>query len=43
MKPDEKYMMDFFRQPDDEMKFKPFDTKNFIPNFQGNVIPVMLW
>lgn len=43
MKPDEKYMMDSFRQPDDEMKFKPFDTKNFIPNFQGNVIPVMMW
>ena len=43
MKPDEKYMMDALRQPDDEMKFKPFNPDNFIPNLQNNVIPVMLW
>lgn len=43
MKPDEKYMMNSFRQSNDEIKFKPFDPNNFIPNFQKNIIPVMLW
>ena len=43
MKPDEKYMINSFRQSNDEIKFKPFDPNNFIPNFQKNIIPVMLW
>ena len=43
MKPDEKYMVNSFRQSNDEIKFKPFDPNNFIPNFQKNIIPVMLW
>lgn len=34
MKPDEKYMINSFRQSNDEIKFKPFDPNNFIPNFQ---------